>query len=575
MRARCTTLPLALSALLWAAAAPLAAQQQVRGVLVDSVARRPAALVTVVLVDDAGAPVAQGLSTNEGRFALTAPRRGRYRVRALRVGYQPVTSEPIELAEGAAPPAELSLTLRSVPVNLSAVRVTAKAKCVVRPGEGSAAFAVWEEARKALQATLLGQASALVRMRVADVQRDLDPRSLRPRREERVERHGVSANPYESPPPRELARDGYVRTEGTSTTYYAPDARVLLSDEFFRDHCVRPRRDPERPGAIGLAFEPVKEITRPDIAGVLWLDERTAELRHLEYRYTGIPDDISSPALGGRVDFQRLPAGHWIIQRWEVRAPMVSTPARPSGVTTLGSGLTPVESRVLSGIREAVGEVEEAAALDGTRLWGGRAGAVVGVVTDSMGAPLAGATVFLQGGGAPPAVTDARGRYRLDGAPAGRRTLLWSPPPAQAVSASLRGPALDVARDSSTEAPPVSMPRAPALRGDLCADGGRPLGGALSGVLVGLVRDSAARAPARAAAVDLRWETIDASPGADRRTVSEQLRVRTDSLGWFRACALPHGIPLQLRATLGDRSATAPPVTLDATGIVRKDVIVP
>ena len=41
--------------------------------------------------------------------------------------------------------------------------------------------------------------------------------------------------------------------------YWAPDAAVLLSDEFLDTHCFHVTRNERRaPGLIGLAFQPVR-----------------------------------------------------------------------------------------------------------------------------------------------------------------------------------------------------------------------------------------------------------------------------------------------------------------------------
>ncbi len=60
----------------------------------------------------------------------------------------------------------------------------------------------------------------------------------------------------------------------------------------------------------------------PDITGVLWLDRATAELRYLEYRYTKLAGWVPATAVGGRIDFQRLPNGAFVIHAWWIRAPI-------------------------------------------------------------------------------------------------------------------------------------------------------------------------------------------------------------------------------------------------------------
>src|SRR6185369_8907241 len=77
----------------------LASAQAIHGVVVDR-ADAPVAGVVVMLLDNASMAVARALSNTRGEFRLTASKAGRYRVRTMRIGFVPVTSEPIALADG-------------------------------------------------------------------------------------------------------------------------------------------------------------------------------------------------------------------------------------------------------------------------------------------------------------------------------------------------------------------------------------------------------------------------------------------------------------------------------------------
>ena len=83
-----------------------------------------------------------------------------------------------------------------------------------------------------------------------------------------------------------------------------------------------PSKDGER-GLVGLAFEPTGEGKRVDLEGTLWLDEETAELSRLDFDYTGLPPSMGRVEAGGRVEFDRLPTGEWIVPRWSIRMPVV------------------------------------------------------------------------------------------------------------------------------------------------------------------------------------------------------------------------------------------------------------
>lgn len=303
-------------------AAPCAAAAQaVRGELREEGTGTAVSGAFVVLVDSAGRRVAAALSDGDGGFALAAPHPGRYTVRAERVGYAVTASAPLALGPGQS--VALPLTTGARPVLLQGVVARGESRgCQVRPGAGSAA-AVWEEARKALAAAAWAQEQELVRFALVRRVREMDLR-MHVTRETAMPETRVGSRPFESPPARLLADSGYIFTRADGTMYTAPDARVLLSDEFLDLHCfqVEPGKGDEA-GHVGLAFRPVRGRGTADIAGTIWLDARTSELRHLEFRYTGLRMRGPTDRLGGRVEFERLPTGAWIVRRWWIRTPVV------------------------------------------------------------------------------------------------------------------------------------------------------------------------------------------------------------------------------------------------------------
>lgn len=339
--------PLALAALL--VAAPAAAQA-VRGELREEGTGAAVAGAFVVLVDSAGARRGATLSDAGGRFALQAPRAGRYTVRAERVGYAATASAPLELAAGAATPLVLRTGTR--PVLLRGVVAHGDGRrCQVRP-DGGAAAAVWEEARKALATAAWTEEQELVRFGLVSRVREMDLR-MRVTRETATPQTRVGSRPFESPPPRLLADSGYVLSRAGGTMYTAPDARVLLSDEFLDLHCFRVEPgEGEAAGRVGLAFRPVRGRGAAEIEGTLWLDAATSELRHLEFRYVGLRLRGPVERLGGRVEFERLPTGAWIVRRWWIRTPVVALEA-----ATRSQGGGHVERVV--GFREIGGEVTD------------------------------------------------------------------------------------------------------------------------------------------------------------------------------------------------------------------------
>ncbi|HZD03903.1 MAG TPA: hypothetical protein VE173_03270, partial [Longimicrobiales bacterium] len=211
-------------------------------------------------------------------------------------------------------------------IELAGIEVAGEQRCTVRPGSGLRTAEVWEEARKALRLAAWTEAQEAVAFRAVDVEAELDPGTLKVRKERRRSHSGyIHGSPYESYPAEDLAENGYVRpAPGGRWTYLAPDAGVLLSDPFLDGHCFELTGDESRPELIGLAFRPVDRGSDADIRGVLWLDRRSSELRTLEFTYTTLPYPVESELIGGKVDFERLASGPWIVRSWRIRMPEVA-----------------------------------------------------------------------------------------------------------------------------------------------------------------------------------------------------------------------------------------------------------
>jgi hypothetical protein len=130
-------------------------------------------------------------------------------------------------------------------------------------------------------------------------------------------------SPFVSVPVGQLLEKGFMvpAAEG-ATIFYAPDAAVLLSDEFANAYCLSPTEDPEQ-DRVGIRFRPVDRSGPPAVTGTLWLDRKSFELRLFTYGYTRarLPDDAGD-VIGGTVEFDRLPDGSWVVWRWRIRMPI-------------------------------------------------------------------------------------------------------------------------------------------------------------------------------------------------------------------------------------------------------------
>ncbi len=162
---------------------------------------------------------------------------------------------------------------------------------------------------------------------------------------------------FRSLPADQLADKGYVVSDNTGTTYYAPDADVLLDDSFASTHCFHLQAAPGDDHLIGVAFSPARSRRDAlDIEGVLWVDRTTAELETLEFEYTNLPDLVHPAHPGGRVEFLRLSDGNWLVSRWSVRMPRVEALDRSPG-TGMRRVIQSASSQALGGVQVTGGEV--------------------------------------------------------------------------------------------------------------------------------------------------------------------------------------------------------------------------
>lgn len=404
-------MPSALTALVLALLPAGAGAQSVLGTVVEDGTLRPLAGAFVVLEDGAGARAAAGLAAEDGRFVLRAPAPGEYRLVAQLIGYADATTGFFMLGEGETVRRSVEVSVRAV--NLEGIRAEVGRRCHERPGSGPQTARLWEEARKALEIIDWTESEAALRFRIVEHVRELDARSLRVASIREQARGGwYSESPYRSIPIDELETEGYIQpAPGGQWDHFGPDAEVLLSQPFLETHCFRVAESGE-PDLVGLAFEPVRGRTHPEIEGVIWLDRGTAELRRVDFTYVNSPYPHGEwDQVGGRVEFERLATGMWVVRRWYVRMPLE--------VRRIGGYRGEPTEMVLVSLREEGAELAEVHTGSGEALSRATGATLYGVVEDSVtGHPLEGATVEVLPTGLR-TTTGGDGAYRLGGLPSG------------------------------------------------------------------------------------------------------------------------------------------------------------
>ncbi|MCL4864874.1 MAG: hypothetical protein KJZ47_03200, partial [Gemmatimonadales bacterium] len=270
----------------------------------------------------------QGLPDAAGRMALSARVKGSYRLKLDRIGYLGILTGAFDLVAGRPFPSEVLMP--TTRLELPTIEVETRSRCNTSGPEGREALAIWEEIQKALTANLITTRSAAVPLHVREFRRWLQ-RNGTPIREYNVTSTIMRGQVYASLDPATLAGAGFVVMDARdSMTYAVPDAALLTSDAFVSTHCFGVTPGDE--GLVGLTFEPVPGRRLPEVAGTIWIDRATGELKLLEYQYLNLPGLLGRADLGGRVEFQHLPTGEWIVSYWHVRTPdITSSEVRATG----------------------------------------------------------------------------------------------------------------------------------------------------------------------------------------------------------------------------------------------------
>lgn len=510
--------------------------QVIRGRVLDPSGTGPVEGAMVMLLDRADRRRGATLSNATGAFRLEAPGPGRYRLRADRIGYRSTYSDFVDVARGDTVFLVLESEVDAIP--LAGIDVEGSGRCRVRGEEGLATARVWEEVRKALAAAEWTDDMGLYRYRLLQLTRVLDRRGrdLEPPDSTRTERY--LRTPFHAESAEQLVSNGFVQLDGEEHVYFGPDAAVLLSDVFLDTHCMRLRegRDGSE-GLLGLAFEPVEDRGVPDIRGTLWLDPDDSELRWLEYEYVELESVGIRGDAGGRVVFEGLPNGTWIVRDWEIHMPLVDARRRRRVVGARTGGGTVIQVRDQAG--RIVLEQES--------------GTVSGVVVDSTGAePAADAVVRVVGVGQS-ARTDADGVFYISGLEEGVHHLRATTPLLLGSGWEGEEVAVEVRRGEIATVR-LRIPSAVTAAVAFCARGAASED---SGVVMGTVSDRTWDAFLAGVPVRARWGGSAAAPTGAAAIPLETGEARTDAAGKYILCGVPLETPVTLEVGIGEKADTA------------------
>lgn len=548
----------------------------------------------VVLLDSAGTVRRGMLTGDDGRFSLRAPDAGRYRVLARQVGFSPDSSDEIELRRDQVAAVELSL--KQFVLVLDSVEIVRKSRCAITPAAGSMALQLWEDVQSALTAAIITESIPRARdALLTRYTRQIDPASGRVVRAVSWQGVGLASEPFRALPADTLESRGFVVTEGRDIAYYAPDAHTILSDAFARTHCFRPAADARHPGLVGLAFAPTRSTKVGQVSGALWLDATSRELRYLEFKFSNptsgnVASAGDSTDATGRIDYERLPWGGWIIARWIMRIPVVQMQTTSTVVTgatfALGTISPPTRTARVVSLWEIGGDARVAADSSAELAIGDGRGVIHGHVehdadsTESQPLvkgirvdllPAAGVEQGGQKSTTAPihsSVTDAQGRFSFDSVSAGDYTLRFTSTKFDTLAITVPDRPIHLERAKSLSASTV-LPSAAVIMRTLCGSSAKPGDVALHGT----VRDGKTGQPVAGATVRVRWASDANVDGAKVSAHEQGTATVTGPDGRYALCTAEQLHPMSVYASLGARSTGAVRVELSRDRIRMLDFV--
>ncbi|MDQ3657773.1 MAG: carboxypeptidase-like regulatory domain-containing protein, partial [Chloroflexota bacterium] len=237
----------AVRALTYAAASLVVAfsagAQEVRVEVVRHADGEPIPGALVAVVSEQSTPIGR-FSGGDGRATLSPPRRGGYRVRVEKVGYDVWTSALLVAAER---PTRVRAGMKARSLRLPPLTGSTETRCSTLGEQASVVGDMWGEIRKALTANSVTEAQGLAPLDIDTYDRVVDANgTVVSNRSERRRANGMRPfNVIESSLPGSPATP--------APTFSVPEASTLLSDRFIASHCFTGIRGtgPET-GLLGL-----------------------------------------------------------------------------------------------------------------------------------------------------------------------------------------------------------------------------------------------------------------------------------------------------------------------------------
>lgn len=552
------------------------AAQEVRIEVVEAAYGKPIVGANVSVIDSSGLAIGGGFSDQGGYITLPVPMRGPFRVRADKVSYDTWVS--VVLRPAGKP---IHVRVGMMPTRTPSVVARTETACQQLSGPGTPAGDLWVQLRKALTASAMTEAKGLVPLDVDLYERVLD-RNLGIVSERTEQRMNVPRRPATGIALDQL--DSARRGEATSgEVYRAPDAATFLSDQFVRSHCFSAIRGyGQENGLAGLEFKPARVGGLPELTGVIWLDPKASALRYLNFDFVNLPVPLRIARTTGRVDFQQLPGGQWIVPRWYIRMP------RTARVASTDVGSPTVLRDSLIGYQEVGGTARPAGTAPPAVVAGNPApspgdpnaapivpapivgqSVLTGVVFDSTtGRPLKNVEVSTGVGRFKTRTSDG-GRYELviDGALSDK--VIFEHPRLRLLRIPERVQTVSVPPGARGEAV-VIIPSFGTLRERLC--GRNETGTEAQGMAVGYVRDAAGN-PIRNAHVWATWQILWIEQNGRLISTNQQRTVETDTGpdGSYMMCGFTRGAQITAKVGIAGKNTVQEKLVIPANMVLEHD----
>jgi hypothetical protein len=446
--------------------------------------------------------------------------------------------------------AELTFRMERVPPILERVRVSDKEVCPGSEDRGSA-FQLWDQARTGLLATIVAREAKPATATTVVYERAMSGSDEIVRKQTTRVSHGRTTRPFiASAEPAVFARVGYMMEDSRGRIFNAPDADVLLHESFALTHCFRLRAaDAAHRGQIGVAFAPAPGPGRDtivDVAGVIWMDADSPQLRTLDFTYTALEPAAVAAHAGGHIEFRSMSNGASFIERWVLRLPtlqLVETALPGSATMARSTRRTPRSQRQdarVQQINETGGIVVQAEWDDGLE-WKDSVSIVAGLVKGRRtGAAVPDAVVFLEGT-SDSTTTDVNGEFDIPAIP-GRYFLRVADTAFKDFTKERTASQLVSVTRGAIEMVRIELPPAGDVLEDVCR--GRQLNA--GSLLVAGYLATVDASPLEGARIRAAWNDVVMHPVNGRANVPVTRTLDVNEEGRFVICGVPPLRPVQV-----------------------------